>query len=189
MKINAFDGTATPFMNPNLRITGGTGYYDAASGKWLTLWVEHDSDYLLTVDPETGTVATIVPSVANFEGLALGYDGRTLYGVTTTKLYKVDLVTRVQTLIGTMPGADKCESLGFAFGDFGPAVTVPGVPAAWTGAPIYLAPATDWRIAPSRPPLRRAMRAIAHFRQKLRRRRCSETIRAGRRSTFSRSPR
>ncbi|MHC4493983.1 MAG: hypothetical protein ACYTDU_20500, partial [Planctomycetota bacterium] len=46
--------------------------------------------------------------------------------------YTVDLVTGVETFIGTMPGADKCESLGIAFGDFDPSISVPGVPPAWT---------------------------------------------------------
>ena len=139
IRIHPFDGSWTPYFNLNERITGGTGYFDPDLGRWVMMWVEHDSDYLLTMDPMTGNVSTIVPSVANFEGIALAANGTTVYGVTTTKLYKVNLNTGVETYIGAMPGADKVESLAFAFGDDDPAVEVPGVPVAWTQGGMLVA--------------------------------------------------
>jgi hypothetical protein len=131
IKIDPFDGSASPFMDPNLRVTGATSYYDAGLGAWVLLMVEHKDDYLFTLDPRTGNI-TYIMDCANFEGLAMWSDGHTVYGNTTTELYKVDLNTKSEELIGTITSADKCESLEFAFGDFGAAITVPGVPAAWT---------------------------------------------------------
>ena len=131
LRIHPFDGSARIIMDLGLRVTGGVGYYDSDLGRWVLLLAEKKKEYLFTVDLQTGDITIVFPDCQVYQGLAIGPDGL-VYGCTYTELWTVDLSTGIETKVGDMPGTTKCEALEFAFGDDGPAITVPGVPPAWT---------------------------------------------------------
>ena len=131
LRLHPFDGSARIIMDLGLRVTGGVGYYDSDLGRWVLLLAEKKKEYLFTVDLQTGDITIVFPDCQVYQGLAIGPDGL-VYGCTYTALWTVDLSTGVETKVGDMPGTTKCEALEFAFGDDGPAITVPGVPPAWT---------------------------------------------------------
>ncbi len=131
LRMHPFDGSARFLMDTGRRVTGGVGYYDSGLGRWVLLLAEKKKEYLFTVDLQTGDITIVFPDCQVYQGLAIGPDGL-VYGCTYTELWTVDLSTGIETKVGDMPGTTKCEALEFAFGDDGPAITVPGVPPAWT---------------------------------------------------------
>ncbi len=131
LRIHPFEGSDRFLMYLGRRVTGGVGYYDSDLGRWVLLLAEKKKEYLFTVDLQTGDITIVFPDCQVYQGLAIGPDGL-VYGCTYTALWTVDLSTGVETKVGDMPGTTKCEALEFAFGDDGPAITVPGVPPAWT---------------------------------------------------------
>ena len=131
LRLHPFDGSSRIIMDLGRRVTGGVGYYDSDLGRWVLLLAEKKKEYLFTVDLQTGDITIVFPDCQVYQGLAIGPDGL-VYACTETELWTVNLSTGVETKVGDMPGTTKCEALEFAFGDDGPAITVPGVPPAWT---------------------------------------------------------
>ena len=67
-----------------------------------------------------------------FEGLSRHPDPNLLYVLTGWKLGELDLTTGTISDVADHTVHARTESIEIAFGDNGPAISVPGVPAAWT---------------------------------------------------------
>lgn len=101
----AFGGNlhATPFGGPNSVVVPGTG--DARGTRFLadgTLVMANIEDQsLIRVDPATGSVTTIVGSLTNPNGIAIGLDGK-VYVATTGQILRIDPDTGDSEVVADM---------------------------------------------------------------------------------------
>ncbi len=135
VKINGMDGTAFSYSS-NLgfeRVLSMVSTYDAVSSKWhIVAYCETPSQMLISIDPATGVGTKIMDVGEKYEGLALHVDPTKLWGVEKHSFYEIDLVTGNETFISDLSAWERIEAFESAFGDNGPAITIPGVDPTWT---------------------------------------------------------
>jgi hypothetical protein len=135
MKIFGFDASAEAYPNPIgfERIHGMVSKYNAGAGKWeIIAFAETPSLCLISIDPATGIGTKIMDVNEKYEGLALHVDPTKLWGVEKHTFWEIDLVTGVETEMADLSAWERIEAFETAFGDNGPAITIPGVDPTWT---------------------------------------------------------
>lgn len=135
VKINGMDGSAWAFPDDSIgyqRLCGATAMQDPGGKWWIVASARTPDDCLVWIDPEDGVAKAELNTHELFEGLALHPDPTKLYGNTTHVLYEISLTSDNEVQLVDLSSWSRVESLETAFGDFGPAIDIPGVDASWT---------------------------------------------------------
>ncbi len=150
IKINILDASAERYTTDIGYgfVVGMTAYYEAPPvDKWY-IYATHRGSVagvgpnvtnLIRIDPATGVGSLVQPilvaSATAYQGLTLGPNGL-LYGITNiprSTLRTIDPLTGAEDVIGLLSTSDrKVEALEWAYGEYDPKITMPGVPATWT---------------------------------------------------------
>ncbi len=141
-KIDGLTAEAYMYSTPQFTykgIRGMTTVWDPIAMDWVMLGIANNSGdaKLVRFDPATGEQFLVMDlddgwGNPSFEGLSRHVDPDKLYVMTGWKLGLLDLSSGVITDVADHSAYSRTESLEIAFGDDGPMVTVPGVPATWT---------------------------------------------------------
>jgi hypothetical protein len=158
-RLARFDGlslvaTLYPHVFATTGVRGLVPEQDPVTMQWSLLGVAHNNfnpRYVrISLQPGTEGFESVIcplPNPASFlpapagpeeyEDMAAHADPAKLWLLTNEKLVEFTKPTAVAPLgsfrvAGNHPPHRRTEALGIAFGDNGPAVTVPGLPAAWT---------------------------------------------------------
>lgn len=150
IKINILDASAERYTTDIGYgfVVGMTAYYEGPPvDKWF-IYATHRGSVagagpnvtnLIRIDPATGVGSLVQPilvaSATAYQGLTLGPNGL-LYGITNipeSTLRTIDPLTGAEDIIGLLSASNrKIEALEWAYGEYDPKITIPGVPSTWT---------------------------------------------------------
>ncbi|MHC4416436.1 MAG: hypothetical protein ACYS0G_14270 [Planctomycetota bacterium] len=133
-KINGMDASCRVYSSAIgfEAVKGMVSVQNPLTNDWVIVaYAERPAPSLIAINPKTGLGAHIMNVSEDYEGLALHPNPMKLFGLTTDDLFEINLGGG-ETHVADGSDWSRMEALETAFGDFGPAIEIPGVDPTWT---------------------------------------------------------